>query len=606
MMSRGRPAEGSVGLPYVYVKLSSRPNAPAKKVLIPKSMPDFRAAAAKALKVDDPIFTFYDANGGLVNDIRQLHPGGVYVVAVGARNQPSQARPSQKVSRIPSRQRTPAAPVRKSPVRDRSPDVSYSITEDEPEPLPPKPSPQRSPIRPQKEEPPSDVPGVSEVPESETEPHETGSIQNLFNEAFVSPVSGFAVDEILGQFPSSFSSFLVNCGRLEREQRNHWFHSLTTLISETGIIPDCDVMLGEADMNQKALNIIQEHILASPIGYSLLFNLVITGPARSGKTAFLSIMIQKLLQVLAACNCWKRTFLIVLNGDHLALAGNTAKSLYVKLVQVVIPFAIAQIPVLVPYAKMLQRYFEAIPDLTYLPLLPKRFIDAPQTQRAAKACMTAAQSLSAAWNDTENPAGVFVAIAFFPILLGKELGFEDVIVVLDNIDTLTFPVNPGPQFPQGSDILASESFKKALKTVQFILSYRDAEDFENFLKPINRSVETFSASLEYHSVIDLVTDEKYANSEVTVKIRNEQLKLMSPCFGNAPGFLRKWHTLNELMNDVEEAELGTDQWAEAFALAVNETQGILSLLFERGEPFGEIDDLSRKIDTPPDSTSNHD
>jgi hypothetical protein len=422
------------------------------------------------------------------------------------------------------------------------------------------------------------------------EAHEEG-IEALFR-AVLSDALSDQFSSAAAKLGKQPSQLLRRATSIERDQQNFWYSNVLALASAAGFFPDSDGLIATDVIEKKTTELVQNHLFAEDLGYSLLLRLVVGGPAQSGKTTFFGLLLRQLMLALIGCGRWKRTCLFIFNGDHLAAAASDAQSLYVKIVELTIAAIVAQVPRLTGHATMLRRYFCRIIEVNTLPLLPKRFAQAPETQGFARACADLASCLQAAWNDPESgPA--WASLAFrFPIILARELGFEDIIFLIDHFDSMSMTLRCAPQFEPG-DIYVSEYMKSALNESHFILSYHDASDFEACMRPLERRFVDFDQGIEYFSTMDLDCVPEYADKVVVVDTESEALTLTAGHFGTVPAYVNQWNKLNAGLEKVQQdskdaaAEAAEDALSEAITLAGK----ILPLVFSGDQTFGEVEDV---------------
>jgi hypothetical protein len=137
-------------------------------------------------------------------------------------------------------------------------------------------------------------------------------------------------------------------------------------------------------MRIKAREMIQRHLIVGTLGSSFVSELVLERPGRSGKTTFFSVLV------------------MMINCDHLAVAAVDGKLLNAKRIELTLTSLLAQVPTLTGHQMTLQKYFEKIVDRNYLPLLPKRFIENPETQAIAKSIIEFGTALSNHGNRPES------------------------------------------------------------------------------------------------------------------------------------------------------------------------------------------------------------
>jgi hypothetical protein len=414
-------------------------------------------------------------------------------------------------------------------------------------------------------------------------------------------LAGVLPDEFLGvdlrtlakELSKEAMDLIENAQKLEQQQREFWRRNLNEFAKTVGFVTDFTNISYLEEMQQKAVEILQRHVVAGPLGYSLVLRSVISGPARSGKTVFFSVIFERLLMLLDRCELRKRTFVMAVNCDHLAVSAVDLKSLYSKWIEMTLTAVIAQVPPLRSHQTILQKYFDCVVDQGYLSLLPKRFLDSPETQAAGKSFSDIATILSTHWNNPECGSSWASILFLFPILIAKELGFQDVVFLVDNFDSLNITLNTYHQF-NCDEVQISEHFKSALESAQFVLSYHDSQEFENVVVALDDTLSDFNQTLEYHSVLDIECIPPNTDCEIAVDFGPDTIRIRSEHFGTAPGYVHQWNVLNELCDKLDSFAEDSDEAQECLAHAMTQAETILPLLFDSSQGFTDVDDVRRR------------
>jgi hypothetical protein len=97
-----------------------------------------------------------------------------------------------------------------------------------------------------------------------------------------------------------------------------------------------------------------------------------------------------------------------------------------------------------------------------------------------------------------------------PVWLAKDLGFQDVLFLVDNFDSMNIPLNMRTEF-EYREVFRMEKFKTVLSGTQFVPSYHDSHEFRNCLVAFKEGMFDFELTLEYYSVLDIECEPDYAN-----------------------------------------------------------------------------------------------
>jgi hypothetical protein len=420
--------------------------------------------------------------------------------------------------------------------------------------------------------------------------HPDNGVGTFFGAALAPESLNADMDSIIARLPKKPSELLQKSMGIELEQQQFWQSKVSALAISAGLTSDSNDLVGLDVMRDKATELIGQHLFIERLGSHTFFRLVLGGPARSGKTTFFGILIQHLILALIGYGRWKRICLFIFNGDHIAAAANNPRSLHRKIVELTIAAIVAQVPKLIPHETMLRRYFDRAIDRNATSVLPRSFTQAPETQVFAKACADIAGCLQTHWSDPEGGERWASLLFRFPVMIAKELGFEDVLFLIDNFDSINMVLRSAPQFESG-DIHIGECMKSALKQAQFILSYHDTADFDNCMLPLADGLVDFQTELKYFSTLDLDCIAEYENKIVNVDAGGMSLTLTADHFGATPSYLKQWYVLIEILLDMENAQDDQEAVDDALSEAITHAGKVLPLVFGSNHAFGEVEDV---------------
>ena len=569
-MRRAGPAKGGRSLPYILVQAIRKQNDPPKKILIPKSIPALQKSAMKALKMDGPIVSIVDRNGNEIRAIEDVKPGQLLLVDTKVQKKTNVAD-----SKAPSSQ----ASAQESPM------LSSESSVDETSP-PQDPVPPPQPVEVSEDE------YVYE--EEEEEEDEPGEIQTLLNE--VLPDNGFKsqLDDVLSELTGSCRDFLEDARRLENKQKMHWIKGLLSYAQKCGIHCDPERIMGYDQIKEKAIELVQSHQLATPLGVYSSMNLAITGPKSSGKTTLLSVLLDQFLKYVAGVDEWKNTFVIIINFEDLIPSLADPKSLYLCMSKITVSLLVAQIPTLIPHERLITKYFEKIVAGGYLPLLPKRFVEAPETRAIATAFRNVAESLSSIWNNPKAGAKWIAHTFMLPMLIAQELGFSNILCFGDNVDAVNMTMSVFTPFKDSDEVILGEQVRKALKLTNFAISYKNLYQFQMLMVPDNERSVDLEPVLEYVSVMDIECAVEYEDREIYARIKDDKFKITSMHFGNAPGFAHHWITINRIFDRLDECEKDSEEYEDYFTAALAEVQKAIPIIFESDGHIGDVEEIRRR------------
>jgi hypothetical protein len=574
-VSNGR-GHASLQLPFIFLKAQNEPANPENKIPFPKTVEQLQRASKKKLRLRVPPATlaFFDEEGEPILDVSDITPGSLLTVRQFPPGRTSF--PGMRRKKISGRTQTPSSAAG-SGHKIPGDDDSYDNEDGGGKP----------------------AKLYDEEDDEDFGPSDPEKLK--FGQAGIGLLSGILPGDLLSgdlgpllnSLPKNAVALIENAQRVEQQQSEFWRQNVAELAKSVGLAVDLESVLFLDKLRAKASEIIEEHLILGTLGYTFTSQLVLGGPGRSGKTTFFAVFVEQLFIALDRCELRKKVFLMVINCDHLAVAALDPKSLHSKWFEVVLSSFVAQVPALTGHQATLQKYFDGIVENSYLPLLPKRFLEAPGTQGIAKSIVTIATVLSAHWNNSDLGSSWASLLFLFPVLLAKELGFQDVLFLVDNFDSINITLKAGPQF-ESPDLFLSEHFKVALSSAQFVLSYHDPREFDNSLVPFDDGLIDFSLTLEYHSVLEVECEPSSPDYEIIVDIGTEQLKIRAEHVSTAPGYLQQWNILNQMCDQRDENNDSSDEAQELLASVLSHAETILPLVFQSDYGFGEVEDVRRR------------
>lgn len=417
----------------------------------------------------------------------------------------------------------------------------------------------------------------------------------IFDEAF--PNHGFSDDvkNILELLPSQYLNFAKTALELENQQKNRWLSSLSAIANECGLSFQEEKVNYYQDIKNKCINIIKDHFFASQCGISTSIKKVIDGPSHSGKTTFLSILLNQYISTLASHNMWKNNFIIILNCEDFSFYAADLKILYFHFVKVTIEHLKAQVPESIPHSQMLQKYFETIVDENYLPVLPKKFSTSPSTMKLANAVKAVSTLLNQNWRALNGRESFCTLIFLMPVLIAKNLGYKDVTLFVDHFDLIHLEIDEMDHFPESlGELFLIEYFKNVLIQTNFVISSKDSNELWQCFQPFEESDIDLTNIVSFESTMDTNSEAKYGNKEFTFSIQNINCKINAQHFGGIPAYITKWIELNELMDLRDDPSNDSDDFEEKNMDVENHLQSILPLIFTDVNPNARVESVRRR------------
>lgn len=437
--------------------------------------------------------------------------------------------------------------------------------------------------------------GEVEEKGEEKEKEEENSVVRLFDEAFPNHGMTEDINSILHLLPKEYLNFAQTALELENQQKSRWVSSLLSIASECNLSYEEEKVNYFQDIKSKCLNIISNHFFASQSGISTSIKSVIDGPSASGKTLFLSILLNQYITTLASYNMWKNNFIIILNCEDFSFYAADPKILYFHFVKVTVEHLKAQVPESIPHLAMIKKHFETIVNENYLPVLPKKFTTNPATSKLANSIKIVSALINQNWQSLNGRQSFCTLIFLLPVLIAKNLGYKDITLFVDHFDLINLEIDEMDHFPESfGELFLVDYFKNVLIQTNFVISSKDSNELWQCFQPFDESSIDLTNIVSFETTMDTNSEPKYGDREFTFSIEGINCKISAQHFGGIPAFLTKWIELNQLMDDVDDTALDSEEYEECYMDVVNLLQSILPLIFSDAKSNQKIKNVKRR------------
>ena len=262
----------------------------------------------------------------------------------------------------------------------------------------------------------------------------------------------------------------------------------------------------------------------------------ILGPQGAGKTTFLAVFVNKLVETLANGATWKQVFFFCL--DFQAADISNPISFYKYIVKETFEQYAKQNDRMTPYKQKMITYFCGIPEGASPEQFPKR-IDVDKWVHYVDIKLT---RLSKIIHDLakKGDKAKFVQFALtFPVHIGKLFRLPNVIYVVDHLEAsdIDIPAN-------GQLFNLCDQIKSVLKVYPFILCCKDDEKLVSSLRSMNKEETDLMNHVSFVNVADVKIPPEEMRNDIMVNFTgNRSIRLTREQCAGCVGFLAEWQTL---------------------------------------------------------------
>jgi hypothetical protein len=395
------------------------------------------------------------------------------------------------------------------------------------------------------------------------------ALNDLFGAANILP----SLDEFIEA--SEKREFLLKLPSLEKAQSHAWFAAVVGA-PQLAVLPRGAAVYDR--VKRQATDVIMNHrfLVGKSVDHRL--RLAIVGPRHSGKSVLLAELANQLAGEMAFSSEWKSSFIFTLDIRELVPHLNDYSQLLEIMADSVVDAAAGQRPTLLESLQSLKRKLTA----------PTKggAIEPPASTRTPFDSI--AKRLSDVWRDEDGFFKFFSLVFQLPVLVATAAGFENIVLIVDNVDHADRELAPGPPFrSQDTCLFMAEFVKCALDGVNFIVACEDTDRFLQIMSPIDEEGTDLLAGLHFASTLDVTnpSEDENRTERFAVDVDGDDLPLVlhiALC-GGVVHFLEKWKILCNLMSRLDACPERGDQHDDVLFAAICAAQDFVSLVFNSEE-----------------------
>ncbi|KAK8854072.1 hypothetical protein M9Y10_016623 [Tritrichomonas musculus] len=392
---------------------------------------------------------------------------------------------------------------------------------------------------------------------------------------------------LLNSLPLSEKVIIVDAARISKEQNEYWLYSMNKLLSElfqgdnenaSGL--DTTKLIGLDDTALYIGTIIENHRFVSfgEVSYSMKCHIV--GPRKSGKTTFLRLFSQRLLNEFAQTGNINKKFIVPFDMKRLSVSLTNYAQFYSDMVDIVCRALSLQRPLLDRLIKTEVKPFLLSVMKNDSPVFKKSLLNQHECKEFFNNVQAIGELLNLFWNDSQCLTQWFTNVSYLPNLIAGAAGYDETVYIIDNFDYCDQCFLPSERFADSDErIFVSEYFKFALMNSSFITACEDESKLYQVLTDVEDSFP--SIQYEYLSMEDIQSDA--ANDEVVlaqIEGIKQQLTLKPEMCSGIPAYIAVWNGITEIIKNVEKQSVQqNDESEDTKLLAAAQAQKFIQTAF---------------------------
>ncbi|KAK8860942.1 hypothetical protein M9Y10_012634 [Tritrichomonas musculus] len=355
------------------------------------------------------------------------------------------------------------------------------------------------------------------------------------------------------------------------------------------------------------------------------FNHAIVGPRQSGKSTFLSFLAHELLFELVATESIKKYFIVNFDLSKCIMHVHNPELFFHDVVDITMRSLQWNCPCYTPYIHSLTSFFKSITDdsneidpdsfTRQPPFVPPAFKLNPDFQYVASSFQSIANQMTTLWNNDEKYMEWMLRVLLFPESIAKAAGIKQMIYFVDDIELTDVELESsnGNHFKAFNGcIFLADLFKLVLSNGNFFVSCQNQDDFYKFIVPISDDLgpSEFLKKIKMLSTLNLIniskqnqnqeeeTENLYLDKVISVFIDDDDDDEIPINFsvnhtGGIPIFVFLWKEINQLFDEFEQCEEGSEEFHELYLTIINQASELLIRLFltQDGENIPESLDI---------------
>jgi hypothetical protein len=327
----------------------------------------------------------------------------------------------------------------------------------------------------------------------------------------------------------------------------------------------------------------------------------IIGPVKSGKSVFLKVLGEAVLNRFIASGQYRKTLIWYADLRDAADAIADPLALYRLIVRTTFHHLSAQRLELQPYKDSLITYFERLPTLDKVVPLPGKFAIDDDFRGTVPLLTVVADHIFDSLSQLHSLNVWLTNAVAFPRAAALAFGFTGVHFIVDHLEIADFEVDPtDPLDAEPQAVTVTEYFKFMLSNDSFVVSGSDEVHLIESLELLTEDGLDLRDGLECISITDVDTDH-HDRFQFTLRLANDEQPValrMVDC-GGCSGYLSHWDPIVEQAARVKAEEKKDEHSRVAKELRLElltKIREIASLLFWRfDDAEGRIVPLNKQI-----------
>jgi hypothetical protein len=368
---------------------------------------------------------------------------------------------------------------------------------------------------------------------------------------------------------SDKKDFLLKLLPIEELQAKAWGKAVLSLPVLSHILQGVQVY----DAIQRyATGVIEQHRFLSGKWADHRMRLAVVGPVRSGKSVLLAEITRQLVTEMVYTGEWKTTFVFALDALQIVPLCHNYADLFEFFLDQSIDAISAEKPALTSALRNAKKKLSVITEVGAAePVITSR---TPFDNIALQ--------LSEAWQDPDGIDRFFWLVFHLPIVLARAVGFESVVMVVDNLDAADVQVQSAAPFTVTHEfVFIGEVLKFALDNTDFIVAAQDTNKCMQLLGLAQQDGTDLLGGLDLATTFDIsepVAEEGKDRFAVRIDGDIQALELNELMCGGVVHYLTIWQSLCSLMGSVEGQHKGPDH-DRLKIQAIMAAQELMSLVY---------------------------
>ncbi|OHT11643.1 hypothetical protein TRFO_03846 [Tritrichomonas foetus] len=352
-------------------------------------------------------------------------------------------------------------------------------------------------------------------------------------------LAGEGLEAIIEQLSPVVARFGSHAQKLQAAQEAYIYKHIGQRLRE---IPKHSSLIDE-----RAVELVNAATFGTSCGATTHFRGVVVGPSKCGKSLFLQVLANVTLLRMVSSGQYKRTLFFNFDFNDFAEEAQNPLLFYNKFVKLVFEQISNQRLDFAPFLDSIVSYFQRIPKLDKLPVLPQKFTVVDEFRGATAVLQEIAQNVFDCVNEVRSLSVFLTLTVMLPRYCALAFGFSGVHFVIDHVDASDFDITPEAPFDADPLVVTFiEHIKFMLSNDSFVISGTNSEKLVDALDLITDDGVDLRDGTEIIPVTDL--DDGHSNAfefALTVDGLTHPAKLRLIDCGGCSGYLIKWDEIIE-------------------------------------------------------------